>query len=1805
MACYAWQKKEFKHAPGKKNLLHPSFSFDASTFDLLYPLMAGGEIHIADEEIRMNLTRLISYINSNNITGMTINTSFGMVLLNEYNLEMDYIMLGGERLLPTKKSKTKIYNGYGPTEFTVCSSFYLLDYKEKSIIPIGRPVPNSRTYICDKYGNLLPLGIMGEICLSGMQLSEGYWKQPKQDSEKYIKASFDNRIYRTGDFGCWNENQELVYLGRKDYQIKIRGYRVELGEIETVARQYEGVSETAVSITNINQTQQICLYFVTNKNIEINKMKIHMSRFLAKYMQPSFYIQTEYIPRTPNGKIDYNSLPSPVYEQDKNVSPKTSEEKLIHDVVAEIMNKNEIGMTTDLISLGMSSLMAMQISSKLLQKFNFDISTQKILQNPTIQMITSQCNTVISNEHHAYQDFYNITDNQRGIYIEWEKNKNTIQYNTPALRRFDNISPNMLIKALEKLLHIHSYLKVKLVNNNGEIIQKRNDNEDAIIYYQELEFEPDKCFFQNRVIPFNLINNKLYRLEIYKTPLTLYLFQDIHHIVFDGISNQIFNKELEQLINDEKLKHEDFTAFDYSIEEHENISSKEYDIAANYFKNLVKNAIMARYPESIEDTDTKKHLSYIESSCSKKKIIEYCNTHSLTIKNFFLTALMIVLHRVLREELLGIATITNGRKSNMSRSIGMFVKTIPLVSSIEHTNKFEELANDLQKQSFRMEGYYFYPFTELVTEFNLKYDVVFSFQDESSHFAIDKFNNLKLDSPKFPLLVSIFKVGKKFIINIEYDNSIYSQYDMNELLKMFIKVTNNAIENNNNIRKMPLLDENEIVQLIKSSKGEVMTVNENTTFIKEFLHQVKINPSQKAISDGTNDLSYKELDIKSNILANWLVNNGIVGLIENNFPFVGIMLGRRYDFTLSVIGVEKSGAAYIPLEEDLPLNRLYQILDNSKLKIIITDKYIYYNSVLKEIKNDEIKTVFIDDVFNENDKLAKEQIDRSTPDGLAYMIYTSGTTGSPKGVAISHRAKINLLNYMAKYIHNDVIHPRILCHSSFSFDGSIDGLYTPLIIGGTSYIVPENIRHDLSLIYKFIVTNNISSGFLTTQLGVLLLQAFPALPFKKLIVGGEKLTNKPNCNTTIINGYGPTEFTMFATTYELRKDTNQENIPIGRPLPNLSGYVIDKYNNLLPNGCIGELCLAGPQIAKGYWNEIELTELKFGVLDFINEKVYHTGDLVRYNKNNQLQYIGRIDEQIKIRGYRIEIGEIESTMSQYEGITSQVVIVKNDGGTDYLCAFYTSNYNIKSSVILEFLSQRLPNYMIPSVLMQIQELPLTQNGKIDKRKLQKIQLFWNREKKCPQNQIEENIVEVFCTLLPEADLGIDENFFNYGFNSILAMRLVIELNKLGYNILYEDVFNYTTIQKLSDHIQGNDINSKCHYNIEDYNYEIIQKYLKKRTQLKFDSTEQNTENYLITGVTGYLGIHILNQLICKSNKIVYCLIRANNKSHAENRLTNLYKHYFSEDISNLIGNKIHIIVGEITDFILPNIKVDKIINCAAIVKHFSETSEIETVNIKGTEHCVEYCINHNSELIHVSTISISGTINGSCNQNNKITETDFYIGQELNNKYTYSKFIAERIVLESIINKGLTAKIMRVGNLSPRKSDGKFQYNSSSNSFMGRLRFFNMLGCYPLDQYGLTTDLSPIDEVAKAIVLLSSKASNNIIFHPFNSQSIELGRIIKLMKYVNRRMKFVDKEIFISELDKAKDNPDMVKYLTSLLAYDQGKANESEAPNIENNYTTNVLEQLGFKWSNITDDYIISFLKKLNKQGFFNAKEKQ
>ena len=855
--------------------------------------------------------------------------------------------------------------------------------------------------------------------------------------------------------------------------------------------------------------------------------------------------------------------------------------------------------------------------------------------------------------------------------------------------------------------------------------------------------------------------------------------------------------------------------------------------------------------------------------------------------------------------------------------------------------------------------------------------------------------------------------------------------------------------------------------------------------------------------------------------------------------------------------------------------------------------------------------ISLDDVAAESKDFALSvELTAPKPENLAYMIYTSGSTGKPKGVMLEQRNLLNLIEYILmtrKLTPDDIVAE----FASFCFDASVIDLFAPLTAGAVLYILPESIRKDAVAVGKFIKEEKITTATFPTQMGELIAELLDDAPSLKFVtLGGEKFKYYRDRTYQMINGYGPTENTVSSTEFWV--DKQYDNIPIGKSQRNIRSYIVDENMKRLPVGASGELCHAGRQIARGYHNLPEKTasvfvENPFSVCEE-DKRLYRTGDMVRMKGDGNIEYIGRIDSQVKIRGYRIELGEIEGALLKHDLVKNAAVIVIEKGGNKYITAYYTGE-TIPEDELKLFLNPLIPDYMMPSFFVHLEKMPVTPGGKIDKKALPVPEVTTTASTAYvePVTAVQIKLCEIFEKALGIEKVGIEDNFFELGGSSLTASKVAVMCLSKNISIVYADIFKYPTIRELSAIVDNSEAfeNPQSENEFSSYNYNRIQSVISGNVEENVNQvTKEEIGDIMITGATGFLGIHVLKAYLDNYDGKVYCLVRKGKYESMEKRMMHMLMYYFDNPCQELFGERIICVDGDITSKEqvekFADYKFNTIINCAACVKHFAAGDVLEKINVHGVENLIEFCKNNGRRLIQISTVSVAGEgSDGVPPMSRVFNENDLYIGQNITNEYIRTKFLAERAVLEAV-SSGLDGKVIRVGNLMSRNSDGEFQINFITNGFLRSLRGYEAVGKFPIGAMHEVTEFSPIDSTALAVLRLVQTDRRFTVFHACNSHHIYMADLIYAMRSHGFDIDIVSDEEFEAAVKEFAKNSDDSDVVSGLIAYTAHNENEIYTLDYSNRFTAQVLYRLDYKWPVTDDRYLESAIEALDRLAFFD-----
>ena len=914
---------------------------------------------------------------------------------------------------------------------------------------------------------------------------------------------------------------------------------------------------------------------------------------------------------------------------------------------------------------------------------------------------------------------------------------------------------------------------------------------------------------------------------------------------------------------------------------------------------------------------------------------------------------------------------------------------------------------------------------------------------------------------------------------------------------------------------------------------------------------------------------------------------------------------------IGILATLKAGASYIPIDPTYPESRIKYILEDSKLKFILTQEKILSSfenlpqALAIDLSNNKIYSKSIENLDTVN-----------KPEDIAYIIYTSGSTGKPKGVAISHR---NIANFIVGTLRKIPLDGTIVSVTTMCFDIFVLESLLPLTNGMKIVLANESEQNIPQLLNELCLKHSVDIIQTTPARMNLLLSDEESLDYitklKVIMLGGESFPEKllfdlqKLTTANIYNMYGPTETTVWSTIQDL---TNLSSINIGQPIVNTNIYILDNKLQPVPIGIPGNLYIGGDGLSCGYFNRPKLTQEKFIENPFnLAEKIYNTGDLAKWTIDGEIEYIGRSDFQVKVRGLRIELGEIEKQILDFPKIDSVCVCVKKDSAErEILCGYFISKERISTSELKNYLSKFLPNYMVPSFLIQLEDFKYTPNGKIDRQKLPLPKVLKNEGTiVTAKTSTEIKLTKIWETLLGLSPISVESNFFEIGGDSILALKMQIELLNENINISYADIFKHNTIKNLAKRIDSLFESTDSDDYTPNYDFSKINQLISTNTPKSIKNLKKRPiKNVLLTGATGFLGAHILDYLLSHTSSSVYCIVRKDPSTTTEEKLMQKLNYYFDDKYNSLLNKRLFVITSDLEKENLGlsmskqkeiSKNIDCVINSAAIVRHYGDYSEFERINVTVVQNLINFCLKFNKKLVQISTISVSGNTltdlgiqSNNFEKNVFFKENNLYIDQPLNNVYVRSKFEAERLVLENIEANSLDGLILRVGNITNRFSDGKFQPNANENAFLNRLKAFMELKAIPKYILNNYVEFTPVDLLAKAIIKSIEYSIRNItILHLYNQNHVYIKDLLTMLP--KGSIEIVSDENFKNILNKnlqMSQNKDIISHITNDLDKNKNLVYVSNIK-IKNDFSKAFLDKIHFKWAKINKRYIRKLLK--------------
>lgn len=1819
-----WYKKFFSLTNEDQTTKFAGFAFDVSVWEIFPCLISGASLHIIDEEIKLDIEKLNEYYHTNNISIAFLPTQFCEQFIKVKNTSLRYLNTGGEKLknaIKHPESTYKFMNNYGPTETTVICSSYEVENKFVENISIGKPIANTKAYIINKSGNLQAVGVFGELNIAGEGLAKGYLNRKDLTDEKFVfnKNLNGQRLYRTGDLARWLSNGNLEFGGRIDHQVKIRGYRIELGEIENVLSKHEFIDEATIKVVeDASGDLSLNAYYVSDEEITTKEIKMHLKKDLPEYMIPSMYMKLEKMPLTSNGKVDKRKLPQIETSSDQLTfeKPLGIVEIKLADIWSDILGiDNKIDRNSNFFEIGGHSLKATILVGKIRSVFKINIKLKDIFSYPKLEKLAELIenskeeleNTI---EKVVDRNYYDVSSAQERIYVLSEKYDNSTIYNIPMeffLR--DNVDTIKLESAIKSLIDRHKSLQTSFDYIDGKLVQviDNHSSQRFRLNLKDVDLLSDESIKGEFIKPFDLAKSPLMRCELRKDKSgSQVLLIDMHHIISDGTSVNIFMNELLDIYNGNTLDPLNIDYKDYANWQKKFIETKEFaDQKEFWLDKLGKELPVLNLPTDrirpVNQSYEGKNLEYRLSDELTRKIKKASLKNNVTLYMFLSAAYSTLLYKYTAEEDIVYGSPVAGRiQSDTQSIIGMFINTLVMRSRPVGEKTFNELLLEVRDDALKSFSNQEINFDYLVQMLDIKndtsrspiFDTFFSLQNMDMNFSssdiIQSMREINTGS-KFDLSLLLTENKNNLDINLEYSSALFDESSMMDFIYRYEMILESVVDNLDiELKNINILRESEWIKIRDDFNNTDYKLHDTNTVIDMFENVAEMNPSKLAVVLGDERISYKKLKESSDLLVERMISMGI-----KKHDIVAVMFGDNLHMITAILAVIKLGATYMPIDKSYPTDRIEFMLEDSNSKLLITD------TKSKKYLNCEVNILNLDYDIDLS-KIAKLRYKSSVKQSdNAYIIYTSGTTGKPKGVIVNHRSLLNLCMWHIES-YNFTIDDNTTKFAGFGFDVSVWEIFPSLVTGSTLHIIEEAIKLDVEEVNKYYNTNNITVSFLPTQYCEQFLEV-KNTSLRCLLAGGDKLkkgVNKGLNTYKLFNNYGPTECTVVSTYYEVEEEKMQ-NIPIGKPVPNAKAFIMDKYDRVQAIGIFGELYMAGTGVAVGYLNRDELTKAKFIDSPYYDaSKLYKTGDIARWLPDGNIEFIGRADHQVKIRGFRIELGEIENVILSFKGITDSLVKVFKDSNEDlYLGAYFTANCDIDKRELKNYIKGELPLYMLPSAFMELDKFPLTPNGKIDKNKLPEIILSHEEEaSEKPLGKIEVEIAKTWSVVLGKSNvIGRDSNFFELGGHSLKAVSVVAILKK-EYNISVNDIFSYPTIRGLASLIEhriascvGEKENEVAMKNETDYKFVKVNADSAYEDEIKtykgIDlSVEYDYKDVFLCGATGFLGIYLFRDLLVKTTSNVHILVRGKNSFNCLEKFKQKLEYYFDSGFYKLYENRIFIYKGDLGEsnlglddmnYQMLSKRIDCIINSAANVSHYGKYEEFKDVNVDGVNRIIEFAkFNKKKSVVHISTVSVaSGCLDGIGQI--EFTENQMDIGQKSSNVYAQTKLEAEKIVASSIED-GIDCRIFRMGNIMFDSKTGRFQENIDSNAFYSLVKSVVALEYVPKDYFNV--DFTFVDYASDAILkLFKKKRLSNQTFHIVNNKPIELEKAFDIIDYNIEKLEAREFEQEVMTLKNSYLDEYKEKLMLHFGMLDDKKDNMTKF-DIRSDKTNEILKRLDFNW---------------------------
>ncbi|GAA2828920.1 non-ribosomal peptide synthetase [Kribbella solani] len=1414
----------------RQNVLQvASLSFDFSVWEILLPLMTGGTLVIPPEGLRMIGDDLHGVLTERAIESLNFTPGALATLPTEPPLpHLRTLVVGGEAypadLIRTWAPGRDFFNVYGPTETTIFATGTHTD-ENLDVIHIGRPITNARVYVLDSTLQPVPPGVPGELYIGGAGLTRGYLNRAGLTAETFVADPFGpepgGRLYKSGDLVRYLPDGNVEFVGRTDNQVKIRGFRMELGEIDAVLDQHPLVHSCVTLAQPDGSSRRLVAYVAAHEQPAdlTDLLKAHLREQLPAYMVPSTFVLLDRLPLNSNGKVNRKELPLPGDNPASRTGatpPRSATEAQLAGIWAEVLEQGSLGVFDDFFSLGGHSLLATKVVARVQQTFAVQLPVRVIFEQPTIAQVAAEVDQLVRLDQAGgavplvpvpRDGRIPATFDQRRVWYLERLHPDSPLYTVGwLLHRTSAVDPDRLRRALGELIQRHETLRTTFEEADGRLWQTIADTGPVVLSVADLprydEQSVQALTHELWTEPFDLSTGPLFRVLLIQLPGDeAVLAFSAHHAIVDGYSVGTLNAELFALYNSETLDPLPIQYADYAVWQEQCLQEERVRPHLEYWKEQLADApalisLPTDHPRPAVQTYEGANLTCLLSAELTDRLDALSRdtrtTHFVTILGAF--AVLLSRYSGQDQVVIGIPIANRGRVET-EPLIGFLVNTVALRVDLSGDPDFTAVLDQVRRKLLEAQSRQEVPFDRIVEELrperSLSYQplfqVMFAGLDELFEDTADEqpewihdVTQAGVGVSKFDLGLSLQRRSGRLQFTFEYSTALFEQSTVSTFGEHFqTLLAGVADQPRTPVAQLPLLGVSEREQILSERNATYdADMLRPTTLHDLFEEQVRSSPDRIALSFEDDQLTYGQLDARANQLARTLQQHGVGPETR-----VGVCLQRSLELVIGLLAILKAGGAYVPLDPSYPPDRIAYMAENAQLGIALVEpgQLEFLDDVrLIEVRDDHLTST------------APLDVDLS-PDNLAYVIYTSGSTGRPKGAMLSHRGICNRLLWMQSEYELQA-HDRVLQKTPFSFDVSVWEFFWPLITGARLHLARPDGHRDPAYLAELIERQGIGVlHFVPSMLEAFLRQRTVrerCTGLRDVVCSGEALPldvqeqlQEALPGTRLHNLYGPTEASVDVSFWECAAGAT--TVPIGRPVANTQLYILDRAMAPVPDGVIGELFIGGVQLARGYLARPDLTAERFVANPFGPGRLYATGDLARFRADGAIEYAGRKDHQVKIRGYRIEIGEIEAVLTDHPAVRSAVIVLHEVTAADKRLAAYLTTVPGRPATedeLRSHLLERLPEYAVPTYFVALDELPLSANGKVDRKALPDLSEIIEQAQTGdtyvpPTTATEAVLTELWARLLKLDRVGIQSDFFGLGGHSLLVASMATEVQE--------------------------------------------------------------------------------------------------------------------------------------------------------------------------------------------------------------------------------------------------------------------------------------------------------------------------------------------------------------------------------------------------------------------------------------------